>query len=147
MLQSRTPLDRLRVEQPCRHDWDAMPGNDRVRYCSACGLHVHNLSAMPREEAERLVCERAGRLCVRLERTAGGRIRTLDYEPIEDPARRRRRWLGLIVSGFGGAAVAVGGGLRFWMQRNQPPPPTAAQQSWGEFGDAVMMPTDDDSGA
>ena len=60
---SRTmPLEVIRVDEPCKADWDAMTGDAARRFCAGCQKHVHNLSAMPREEAERLVCESAGRL-------------------------------------------------------------------------------------
>src|SRR3954471_20635649 len=90
MSRARMALEVLRVETPCPQDWDAMTGDgDRMRYCEGCGLHVHNLSAMPREDAERLVCESAGRLCVRYERMPTGTVRTLEYAPA---TRRRRAW-------------------------------------------------------
>ncbi len=42
-----------------------MTGDDRVRHCATCDRDVHNLSAMAREEAEALLRERTGPLCVR----------------------------------------------------------------------------------
>lgn len=56
MSQLRVPLEVLRVQTPCTEDWARMSGDARRRYCAGCGLHVHNLSAMTRGEAERLVC-------------------------------------------------------------------------------------------
>lgn len=103
MSGARMPLEVLRVEQPCPQEWDAMSGDERSRYCAGCGLHVHNLSAMTRDEAERLVCERAGRLCVRYQQTASGAVVTLDYSP----PKARRKWPFWAMVGGAGAMVAA----------------------------------------
>ena len=54
-MSRTTPLDVIRVKTPCHESWDAMTGDAKTRFCSGCQRHVHNLSAMPREEAERLL--------------------------------------------------------------------------------------------
>jgi hypothetical protein len=101
---SRTmPLEVIRVEEPCKADWDAMTGDAARRFCAGCQKHVHNLSAMPREEAERLVCESAGHLCVRFETAVDGQVVTLDYGP---RARIRGGWKLWTLVGFIGAALA-----------------------------------------
>jgi ankyrin repeat protein len=51
-----------------------MSGNDQVRFCEHCSLHVTNLSSMTRYEAMRLVARSQGRLCVRLVQSSRGRI-------------------------------------------------------------------------
>jgi hypothetical protein len=51
-------LENARIGTPCDADWDAMAGDERVRFCDACGKNVYNLSALPRAEAERLLVER-----------------------------------------------------------------------------------------
>jgi hypothetical protein len=53
-----------------------MYGNDRMRHCSDCKLNVYNLSGMSREEAENLVMNAEGRLCVRFYRRLDGTIIT-----------------------------------------------------------------------
>jgi len=53
-----------------------MYGNDRMRHCGDCKLNVYNLSGMSREEAENLVINAEGRLCVRFYRRPGGMIIT-----------------------------------------------------------------------
>ena len=80
-----------------------MKGDDRARFCTHCRKNVYNLSAMPRDEAERLVCESAGSLCVRYERTSAGEVVTLDYDRSES-RRGWRFWTGL---GIGGAVIAA----------------------------------------
>ena len=58
-------LDRITIPQPCNADWESMIGNDQVRFCEHCNLHVSDLSSMTRPEAMRLVARSQGRLCVR----------------------------------------------------------------------------------
>lgn len=58
-------LDHMKVAAPCHEDWNAMRGNDEVRFCSHCAKDVHNLSAMTRAGAEALIKKSGGRLCVR----------------------------------------------------------------------------------
>lgn len=66
-------FDRLTIPTPCDADWDSMIGNDQVRFCEHCNLHVTDLSAMTRPAAMRLVARSQGRLCVRfIERPDGG---------------------------------------------------------------------------
>ncbi len=59
------PRFRLRVASPCPADWNAMQGDDRVRFCGQCVKNVYNLSAMTHAEAEDLIREKEGKLCVR----------------------------------------------------------------------------------
>lgn len=83
-------LDDIHVESPCTQSWDAMTGDDRTRFCDECALHVHDLSAMPRAEAEAFVLgeKRAGRsLCVRFVRLEDGTVAT----QADEPAQRARR--------------------------------------------------------
>src|SRR3954468_16640480 len=90
MIGKRVPLDVMGVGTPCDREWSAMAGDELRRFCAGCGKHVHNLSALTRAEAERLVCERAGSLCVRFARTPDGALRTLDYRT--PPAAPKRSW-------------------------------------------------------
>jgi hypothetical protein len=67
-----------------------MAGDARRRFCTHCNKFVHNLTEMPAEEAERLVCESGGELCVRFARDPHtNRILTLNYRPPPKPNRRR----------------------------------------------------------
>src|SRR5262245_61842697 len=106
-MSSRRALDVIQVAQPCPAAWDEMEGDHRRRFCDRCQKHVHDVSAMPQDEAERLLCESAGSLCVRFARDAeSGRVITLDYRP--KPTTTRRRALLKIASivgalGFTGA--------------------------------------------
>src|SRR5882724_7987057 len=65
MPKSVRSFDRITIPAPCDADWDSMIGNNQVRFCEHCNLHVTDLSAMTHPEAMRLVARSRGRLCVR----------------------------------------------------------------------------------
>jgi hypothetical protein len=96
-------LDNIRVASPCSASWEAMRGDERVRFCGACQKSVYNLSGMTRAEAERLVRETEGRLCVRFYRRRDGTVLTSDC-PVG--RGRARRWLAMHI---GGLAALLGG--------------------------------------
>ena len=83
------PLERVRVAAPCKADWEKMVGDERVRYCDRCSLHVYNLSGMTRREAEALVTNAEGRLCIRYYRRADGTVLTRNC-PVGLSALKRR---------------------------------------------------------
>ncbi|HEY7090419.1 MAG TPA: hypothetical protein VH518_20145 [Tepidisphaeraceae bacterium] len=109
-MSSRRPLDVIQVNNPCPADWDQMVGDDSRRFCEHCRKFVHNLSEMPADEAERLVCENAGNLCVRFERNmSSGEVITLNYATA--PRTSRGRAIMVVASilsslGFTGAWTA-----------------------------------------
>lgn len=72
----KSPLDHVTVAAPCHVGWENMVGDERVRFCGQCSLNVYNLSGMTKSEAERLVVQAEGRLCVRFYRRADGTILT-----------------------------------------------------------------------
>lgn len=96
-------LDNLRVAAPCTADWAQMEGDERVRACGACNKNVYNLSGMTREEAEALILEKEGRLCVRYYRRADGTILFGDCA-VGVKRRRRRR----VVAGAAALLAATG---------------------------------------
>jgi hypothetical protein len=71
-------LDGLTIASPCTVSWDSMTGDERVRACAQCRLNVYNLSEMTKADAENLIREKEGRLCVRFFRRADGTILTKD---------------------------------------------------------------------
>lgn len=78
-MHTRTnPLDRVKVAAPCPADWERMTGGERTRFCHSCSLNVYNLSGMTKREAEALIMNAEGRLCVRYYRRADGTILTRD---------------------------------------------------------------------
>src|SRR4051812_39796543 len=100
MPKFTSPLEGVRVAAPCKADWGKMVGDERVRYCNQCSLHVYNLSGMTKREAEGLVANSEGRLCVRFYRRADGSILTSNC-PTGLRAIRQR------VSRIAGAALSA----------------------------------------
>lgn len=78
MQRNYSPLKNLKVASPCSAEWNEMYGDDRKRHCGDCKLNVYNLSGMTKDEAEALVMNAEGRLCVRFYRREDGSILTQD---------------------------------------------------------------------
>lgn len=86
MQERQQRLEEIQIKEPCPADWNQMEGSDERRYCDQCDLHVQNLSAMPRLQAEATLNRRAQgeKLCVRVEYLPGGECVTA-----ETPTRMR----------------------------------------------------------
>ena len=114
MQKFTNPLDGVRVAAPCRADWEKMAGDERMRYCGQCNLHVYNLSGMTRTEAESLITNAEGRLCVRFYRRGDGTILTRNC-PVGLRALKRRvsRTAGAMLSAVLGFLAGVGLDLGF----------------------------------
>src|SRR5690242_12429282 len=82
-------LDSIEVAAPCTASWEQMQGDDRKRHCDQCRLNVYNLSEMSRSEAEALIRQHEGHLCVRFYRRADGTVIT-DNCPVGLRALRNR---------------------------------------------------------
>jgi hypothetical protein len=90
--RSKLPvLDNIRVGTPCTAEWAAMTGDDRTRHCGDCKKTVYNLSNMTREEAQALIIEKNGRLCVRYFRRTDGTILVKNDCAVGVARKRRRR--------------------------------------------------------
>src|SRR4051812_17582198 len=82
-------LENLRIASPCDVAWESMQGDDRVRFCGQCKLNVYNLSGMSRRDAETLINDREGQICVSLLKRMDGTVLTQDC-PVGLRAIRRR---------------------------------------------------------
>jgi hypothetical protein len=89
MAKYKHPLSSVKIASPCSADWEDMIGNDRSRFCGRCDLNVYNLSDMTKREAEHLINQTEGRLCVRFYRRTDGTILTRDC-PVGLQAMKRR---------------------------------------------------------
>jgi hypothetical protein len=78
MNKFTNPLENIKIASPCKADWNEMIGNERRRFCGECQLNVYNLSAMSRTEAENLLLNSEGRVCVRFYKRADGTVLTKD---------------------------------------------------------------------
>jgi len=87
-----------------------MTGDDRVRFCDLCNLHVYNLAELTRTEAESLIANSEGRICARLYRRADGTVITKDC-PVGLRALRRRaaKVAGVVFAAFMSLAGSVAG--------------------------------------
>ncbi len=88
-MKSKDRFDHLRIASPCRASWDQMAGDDRVRHCDLCNLHVYNIARMTRKQTETLIANTEGRICARLYLREDGTIITRDC-PVGLRAIRRR---------------------------------------------------------
>jgi hypothetical protein len=104
----RNLLDDVRIASPCSADWDAMSGDERTRFCRACGKNVHNLSAMTRDDAEGFLRGLVGDACVRIYRRADDTVLTADCPVGAQRKQRRRVALSLVGGGLlaGGALLS-----------------------------------------
>lgn len=104
------PLNQIKIASPCSADWNEMRGDNRQRYCSECKLNVYNLSEMTQREAENLLFEKEGKMCVRLYKRSDGTVITQDC-PVglaklkQNVSRFATATFGLIVGFFGGVWV------------------------------------------
>lgn len=103
-LDEKFSLEGLRIASPCKADWNAMAGDERVRFCGQCQKNVYNLSDMSRDEAEALVQGAEGKLCVRMYRRADGTVLTSDCP--EGALRKQRRRRLALLTGSGALATA-----------------------------------------
>ncbi len=134
-------LDNIRIASPCSARWNAMPGDDRVRFCESCQKHVYNLTAMTAEAATRLIADREGSLCIRLHRRADGTVLTSDC-----PIGTRQLWhqtRKLVVSCAAVSLVASGCLLMpnlFTIKNERSPTSSPAiSQQFNELWDDVLV--------
>jgi hypothetical protein len=110
--RSRLPvLDNIRVAAPCTADWSQMTGDDRTRHCGECKKNVYNLSGMTRDEAEALLIERNGDLCVRYFQRHDGTILLADCS-VGVKRRRRRRLVAAGTAALLASSAVVAAGVR-----------------------------------
>ncbi|NJM53522.1 MAG: carboxypeptidase regulatory-like domain-containing protein, partial [Blastocatellia bacterium] len=76
-MKKKSLLDSIDVPKPCDKIWDEMIGNDVSRFCLHCEKDIYNISAMTRKEAKKLLFQSSEKVCIRMEKEANGRIKTL----------------------------------------------------------------------
>jgi Carboxypeptidase regulatory-like domain/Ankyrin repeats (3 copies)/Ankyrin repeats (many copies) len=68
-MSRRDFIQQLHIASPCSVDWDAMIGNNRVRFCEHCRLSVHHVDSLSRKQLRRLLARSNGRVCVNYTRS------------------------------------------------------------------------------
>ena len=76
-MAKKSFLDAVDVPVPCSESWDEMTGGEKQRFCASCEKDIHNISAMTSREARKLLYESNEKLCIRIEKDADGKIKTL----------------------------------------------------------------------
>ena len=100
-------LDNIRVATPCSVSWDGMTGDERVRACGDCKKTVFNISNLTRAEAQALIVEKEGKLCVRYYQRHDGTILLKDCSV--GVAKKRKRTV--IAASVAALLAGVGGYL------------------------------------
>jgi hypothetical protein len=122
-----SPLDNLRIAAPCPAQWEEMDGDDRKRFCQACKMNVYNLSGMSKTEAENLLQNQAGRLCLRMFQREDGTVITDNCPVGVRLIRRKLAWVaGGIAAGF---FFAASGALAMWGKMSGRDAPTLSVPS------------------
>lgn len=101
----RCTVNQIQVASPCTVSWDAMKGDEQVRFCGQCEKNVYNLSTMSLTEISNLLERKEGRTCVRFYRRADGTVLTDDC-PVGLRAVRRK--MALIATAAAGALATMG---------------------------------------
>ena len=114
-----SPLNNIHIASPCPADWNEMYGDDRKRFCGDCKLNVYNLSGMTRDEAEALIMNADGRVCVRFYRRADGSVITQDCPVGWAKVKQRARIMATAVASL---LMALFTGVLFvWLFSKQNP--------------------------
>jgi hypothetical protein len=113
------PLNNIKIASPCPADWNQMIGDERKRFCGSCNLNVYNLSGMSQTDAESLLMNSEGRLCVRFFRRADGTVLTKDC-PV-GWAKVKQRVSRTATAAFGLIAGLFGGLFAFSSIRTEKP--------------------------
>jgi hypothetical protein len=111
MKKFSNPLDKIKIASPCDASWNEMRGSERQRYCAMCRLNVYNLSGMTREEAESLIINAEGQVCLRIHRRADGTVMTKDcpvgWARIKRKVSRTATAVFSLVAGFFGGILGL----------------------------------------
>lgn len=80
-------LEIAEIPEPCTVPWNSMKGDDRIRFCGQCTKNVYNISNMTRAEAQALLIDSEGRVCITMLKRADGTIVSDKCPPILKPIR------------------------------------------------------------
>ena len=145
-------LDGLTIASPCPASWDAMTGDDRVRFCASCSKYVYNVSDLTASEALAVIAGTEEGTCLRLYRRKDGTVLTADCPVGLRAAVRRRLSRGATAS----LVLVLTIHSAVWLYANDmlrvnglrrptiPPPPTGAGVTFADWkdwaGEALGIP-------
>ncbi|HJS51795.1 MAG TPA: hypothetical protein VJ781_07825 [Pyrinomonadaceae bacterium] len=146
MARFDSPLNNIKIASPCSADWEGMFGNERKRFCADCKLNVYNISGMTRPEAETLLEQSEGRLCVRYYRRADGTILTQDCPVGWAKVKQRASMiataaLSLIVSFLAGLSIVAAFSRKVDLGSRFPIPIASPTPKYEPLMGAMAMPT------
>ena len=98
-------LNNLKIATPCSESWDGMVGDDQVRFCGGCLKNVYNISAMTTREAQELIADKEGDVCIRMFQRRDGTLINADC-PV-GIRRQRATKVAAAAMVFGSAGVAL----------------------------------------
>ncbi len=140
-METATILNDLRIASPCQASWEAMRGDDRVRFCALCSKHVYSLSNLTTTEASDLIQQAEGHLCVRLYRRKDGTVLTGDC-PVGLRYALRRRLIRLATCGVL-LMVALRSGVWVYALRadrpDLPPAPAGPGVTYSDWANWAAM--------
>ncbi len=113
-------LDNLRVAAPCSKQWADMSGDERSRHCNDCNQSVYNISGLTRDEAQALLIEKEGKLCVRYFQRSDGTVLLKDCTIGVSKRRKRRLFAAGAVAMLAGSAAGMA--MKFFASDAQEPP-------------------------
>lgn len=100
-------LQRIYVASPCNVPWESMQGDEHVRHCANCDKDVFDLSSLTRDEAEKLLIEKKGKLCAQYYRRADGTVLTADCDVGVAKKKKARRKAAVVAGAFAAAAAGA----------------------------------------
>ncbi len=129
-MDAEAILSRSTIPNPCPMDWASMSGGDQVRYCSGCGEHVYNLTAMSPDETVSLISaihERGAKRYVRLYQRPDGTLFASGCRPAPQGAARPWQFtIRVLMAIIAGCAAVLGLMKLISPELKQPKPPPAA---------------------
>lgn len=76
-------LDKIKIASPCSQYWNSMEGDERVRFCTVCNSNVFNIASMSKKEAEKLIADKCGNVCVMIFKKRDGTVKTKDCQEVK----------------------------------------------------------------
>lgn len=103
---------RLKVASPCNANWDAMTGDEAIRFCGLCKKNVYQISNMTNDQVEELLANAGEEKCGRFYQRKDGTLVTADCSVGLKRKRRKQAVIGAsagFLSVLGVALSSVGG--------------------------------------